>query len=206
MSLTILLIVVTAITSILAWNNPDRLSKWIMNPYQVSRKKEYYRFISSGFIHNDYMHLIFNMITLYYFGDVIEKIFGYYFGFTGLVYFLALYFIGMIVADIPSYLKYRNFSGYNSLGASGAVSAVVFSSILFNPTTKICLYFAFCIPGFIFGILYLLYSYYQGRHMADNINHDAHLYGALFGLVFSIAVYPSVIGKFIDQIMSFRLF
>jgi membrane associated rhomboid family serine protease len=206
MSITLILIIITVITSIAAWSNPERLSKWVMNPYMVSRKKEYYRFISSGFIHNDYVHLIFNMITLYFFGDAIEQVFGYFFGITGLVYFLSLYFLGMIVADIPSFIKYRNYAGYNSLGASGAVSAVVFSSILFRPTSMIYVYFAIGIPGFIFGILYLLYSYYQGKRMADNVNHDAHLYGALFGIVFSIAVYPSVIGNFIQQILDYRLF
>ena len=206
MSITIILIIITVITSIIAWSNPERLSKWVMNPYIVSRKKEYYRFISSGFVHNDYVHLLFNMITLYFFGDAIEQVFGYFFGMTGLIYFLGLYFMGMVVADIPSFIKYRNYAGYNSLGASGAVSAVVFSSILFRPTAKIYVYYAIGIPGFIFGILYLLYSYYQGKRMADNVNHDAHLYGALFGLVFSIAVYPSVLGSFIRQILDYKLF
>jgi membrane associated rhomboid family serine protease len=206
MSITLILIIITVIMSIAAWSNPERLSKWVMNPYRVSAKREYYRFISSGFVHNDYVHLLFNMITLYFFGDAIEQVFGNIFGVSGLAYFLGLYFLGMIVADIPSYIKYRNYAGYNSLGASGAVSAVVFSSILFRPTTRICIYFAICIPGFIFGILYLLYSYYQGKRMADNVNHDAHMYGALFGIVYSIAVYPSVIGSFIDQIASYRLF
>ena len=206
MTLTIIIIIITVIVSIYAWNNPERLSRMLMNPYRIYKHKEYYRFISSGLIHNDYIHLLFNMIALYYFGTVIEQIFRILYGTGGYFYFIILYFAGMIVADIPSFLKYRNFAGYNSLGASGAVSAVVFSSILFNPVNKICIYFYFCIPGFIFGILYLLYSYYEGKRMADNVNHDAHIYGAIFGVVFSIIAYPSVIVTFFEKIMNYKLF
>lgn len=206
MSVTIVLIAITVLFSLSAWNNPQRMARWIMNPYQVNRNREYYRFITSGLIHNDYIHLIFNMIALYYFGTAIEQIFTYLFGLTGYAYYLSLYFLGMVVADIPTYLKYRNFAGYNSLGASGAVSAVVFSSILFNPTARIYVYFAIGIPGFIFGILYLLYSFYESKRNADNVNHDAHLYGALFGVIFSIAISPPVIVSFFQQILQFKMF
>jgi membrane associated rhomboid family serine protease len=180
--------------------------KWLFHPYSISKRKEIYRFITSGFVHQDYIHLLFNMLTFYFFGDAIEQVFRYYFGFFGTLYFLVLYFMGMIVADIPTFIKYRNSPEYNSLGASGAVSAVVFSSILFNPTARLCLYFAICVPGFIFGIVYLIYSYYQGKKMSGQVNHDAHFYGALFGIVFSILIKPSVVPGFISQIMSFRLF
>jgi membrane associated rhomboid family serine protease len=206
MSLTILLIIINVIASIYAWGNTSRMNAWMMNPYAISRESQYYRFITSGFIHRDYIHLIFNMITLYYFGSLVESLFGYFFGGLGISYYIILYFASMVVADIPSYIKYRNYQGYNSLGASGAVSAVVFSSILFQPVSGICIYFAFCIPAFIFGLLYLIYSYYQGRRMADNVNHDAHFYGAIFGLVFSIVIYPAAIGNFIRQISDYSLF
>jgi membrane associated rhomboid family serine protease len=179
----------------------------MMNPYAVVHKQQYYRLITSGFIHNGYVHLLFNMITLYFFGDVIEQIFRYYYGGSGIFYFLLLYFLGMLVADIPSLIKYRNQPNYNSLGASGAVSAVVFASILFNPTAKICVFLPIlCLPGFIFGVLFLLYSYYQGKRMADNINHDAHLYGALLGVVFSIIMEPTIIVSFFDQILNYKIF
>jgi membrane associated rhomboid family serine protease len=147
------------------------------------------------------------MITLYFFGRNMEYVLNYYFEGVGMIYYLALYFVGMAVADIPTVFKYRDHPNYNSLGASGAVSAVLFASILFNPTNKIYLFFIpVGIPGYIFGVLYLIYSYYQGRKMADNINHDAHLYGALFGIVFSILIQPSVIPHFFDQIFSYRIF
>ena len=206
MSISIIIIIITVVTSIYGWNNPDRLRSWMMNPYMVNRRNQYYRFVSSGFVHSNYIHLAFNMITLYFFGRVIEQVFAYSFGSMGTIYFLILYFTGMIVADIPTFLKYRSNSNYNSLGASGAVSAVVFASILFYPTAKLCLFFAICMPGFIFGILFLLYSYYQGRRMSDNINHDAHFYGALFGIVFSIILEPTVITSFFNQIANFRFF
>ena len=206
MSITIIIIIITVITSIYGWNNPDRLSSWMMNPYMVKQKSQYYRFVTSGFIHSNYIHLAFNMITFYYFGDLIEQIFTNSFGSIGIIYFLILYFGGMVVGDIPTFIKFRENSNYNSLGASGAVSAVVFAAILFYPTVSLCLFFAICMPGFIFGILFLMYSYYQGRRMSDNINHDAHFYGAIFGIVCSIILEPAVVTSFFSQIVDYKLF
>ena len=207
MSITILLIIITVAASIYSWNRKDIYQKWMMNPYAVIHKRQYYRLITSGFIHNGYVHLAFNMITLYFFGDVIEQIFKYYYGGTGTFYYLLLYFMGMVIADLPTLYKNRNNPHYNSLGASGAVSAVVFSSILFNPTAKICLFLPLlCLPGFIFGTLFIIYSYYQGKKMADNINHDAHLYGAFFGVIFSISIEPGVIMSFFNQVLNYKIF
>ena len=180
MSISIVLIAISVIASLYAWKNPEKYNLWMMNPYAVIHKKQYFRLITSGFIHAGYVHLLFNMITLYFFGDVIEQIFRYYYGSSGIFYFLLLYFLGMLVADIPTLIKYKDNPNYNSLGASGAVSAVLFASILFNPTAKVCIFLPlFCIPGFIFGILFLIYSYYQGRKMSDNINQDANFFGAV---------------------------
>src|SRR5210317_1990792 len=135
MSLTILIIIVTVIVTLYAWNNQDRYYRWMLNPYSVVERKQYYRLITSGFIHKDYIHLLFNMITLYFFGRVMESILFALYGPTGFIYYLILYFAGMVVADIPTIIKQRKNYGYNSLGASGAVSAVIFSAILFNPTS-----------------------------------------------------------------------
>lgn len=207
MSISIILIAISVIASLYAWKHPDIYNKWMMNPYAVIHKHQYFRLITSGFIHNGYVHLLFNMITLYFFGDVIEQVFRYYYGGKGIFYFLLLYFLGMLVADIPSLIKYKDIPNYNSLGASGAVSAVLFASILFNPTAKVCIFLPLlCIPGFIFGILFLIYSYYQGRKMSDNINHDAHFYGAVFGIIFGIAIEPGVVVSFFDQILNYKIF
>ena len=119
MSISIILIAISVITTIYAWNHQDKYRKWMLNPYAVIHKQQYYRLITSGFIHNGWVHLLFNMITLYFFGDVIEQIFRYYYGGSGVFYFLTLYFLGMVIANIPSLIKHRNNPNYNSLGASG---------------------------------------------------------------------------------------
>jgi membrane associated rhomboid family serine protease len=152
------------------------------------------------------MHLFFNMFALYFFGDVIEQTYQMAFGELGIVLYIGLYVLGIIASDIPTYLKHRNHPHYNSLGASGGVSAVVFASILFYPTQRICVYFVFCLPSFIFGALYMLYSYMQAKKGGDYINHDAHLFGALFGIVFSIITIPSSIVQFFEQVAGWRLF
>jgi membrane associated rhomboid family serine protease len=201
LSLTIILIAVTVGISLYAWQNEDFMSKMIMNPYQVDRKKEYWRFLTSGFIHGDYMHLFFNMLSFYFFGKNIEYMFQAIFGQgLGAIYFLVLYLVGIVVSDIPSFLKNRGNFNYNSLGASGGVSSIIFAGILFFPTEKLYLYGAIGIPGFIYAILYTWYSISMSKRGGDNINHSAHLYGALFGVVFTLLIFPSVFPSFISQI------
>ncbi|WP_080238268.1 rhomboid family intramembrane serine protease [Spirosoma rigui] len=206
MSVTLILIVVTAGISLLAWNNPSLMDRWIMNPYQVARRGQYYRLLTSGFLHADWGHLFFNMLSLYFFGGVIEQVFTALFGTLGPLYLVGFYLIAILISDIPTFLKHRNDPGYNSLGASGGVSAIVFAAILFSPLSQICLYFALCVPGFIFGALYLAYSYYESRRGMGSVNHDAHFYGALFGIVFMIVLYPAVLPNFIQQVAGWRLF
>jgi membrane associated rhomboid family serine protease len=201
-----IIVAITVILSLYAFNNQSLLRKLIFNPYKIKTQKEFYRFISSGFIHNDHVHLIFNMISLYYFGSAISIVFTTIFGATGYLYYIALYIMGIIVSDIPTYFKNQNNPGYNALGASGGVSAVVFAFILFLPLAPINLYFVIPIPGFILGALYILYSWYQGKKANDNINHDAHLYGALFGLVFCVVLYPAVVPHFFQQLANWKLF
>ena len=205
-SVTIILIAISVAASFYAWSRPDIFQRWLFNPYAVSHRKQYYRFLTSGFIHSDYMHLLFNMFTLYFFGPIIEHYYGILFNGSGTALFLALYFVSMIIADLPTFFKNRNNPHYNSLGASGAVSAVVFSSIMFQPLSEIAIFGILPLPGFILGGLYLLYSYYQGKKMADNINHDAHLYGALFGVAFTVVIWPRVVPLFFEQLSNFRIF
>jgi membrane associated rhomboid family serine protease len=206
-SLTLIIILVTVGISFFAWNNGNVFYGFMMNPYEIFKQKQYWRFLTSGFIHSGYVHLGFNMFTFYFFGNVVEQIFGMAAGESnGNLLFIGFYLSAIIISDLPTAIKFRKFPGYNSLGASGAVSAMVFSSILFMPLNDICLYAIICVPGFILGILYIIYSYYQGKNMSDNINHMAHLYGALYGIIFSLVIYPEAGPAFIDQILSYRPF
>lgn len=207
MSVTLILIILTVGISVYAWSNEAIMRNWIFHPFYVHNKNQYYRFITSGFLHADWVHLFFNMFTLYFFGEIVELTLTYQYGAqVGVLLYLLIYFGGMIVADLPTFFKHKNDFNYRALGASGAVSAIIFSSILFSPTNQICLYALLCMPGFIFGVLYLIYSYYQGKRMGDNINHDAHFYGAVFGFVLTIFLVPGAIGNFIQEIMAWRMF
>ncbi len=188
------------------WKNTAIQSKWMFNPYTVYHGKQYYRLLSSGFIHSNSTHLIFNMIALFFFGGVIERVYLLQFGQMGLLYYLITYLAGIAVANLKTYSKYKNSSYYNSLGASGGVASILFASILYKPTSSICLYFAICIPAFIIGVFYLIYSYYSGKRMADNVNHDAHLYGSLFGIAFTILLRPIVVIEFFNNIRHFNLY
>ncbi len=206
MSFTLLIIILTVVASLYAWNNTTVFLKWMMHPYQIYRSGQYYRFLTSGFIHSGYGHLAFNMITFYFFGQYIEQAFGYLFGSLGGYYFAALYILGIIVSDIPTYLKNRTNVNFSAIGASGGVSAVLFASILVNPVMNICLYFIICLPGFVLGALYLFYSLYQGNRMSDNINHEAHMYGAIFGIVFTGILRPQFLSEFLGQILNYSPF
>ncbi|MBI5857477.1 MAG: rhomboid family intramembrane serine protease [Sphingobacteriales bacterium] len=185
--ITIALIAANVIISLVAMNNQDVLSKTIMWPYGVKKYNQFYRFITSGFIHADYMHLFFNMFTLFFFGKAVEPAFEVL-GLGGAISYIALYFIGLIISDIPTYLKQKDNYNYHCLGASGAVSAVVFAAIVFNPWGSIYIYGAIKISAFVYAILYIFYCVAMSRRGGDNINHDAHLWGSVFGLGFTITL------------------
>ena len=205
-NVTLILVVITVITSIYGWNNPNVQQRWMFNPYVVHNAKQYFRFLSSGFIHSNTVHLLFNMIVLFFFGSVIERIYKDLYGNLGVILYLITYLAGIAVANIKTFIKYKDSSYYNSLGASGGVASILFASILYKPTSSICLYFAICIPAFILGALYLLYTYYSGKKSSDSINHDAHLYGSLFGIVFTIIIRPVVVIDFIERVKNFNLY
>jgi membrane associated rhomboid family serine protease len=197
-SITTIIIVLTSIISFLAFNNPRLMDALIFWPPAVSMRHQYYRFITCGLIHANIMHLAFNMITLYFFGKALEES---YMGMLGLqhYYFTVLYVLALIFANIPTYLKHRDDYNYRSLGASGAVCAVLFAFILLRPWDTIFLYFI-KMPAIIYALLFLGYSIYMSRKGGDNVNHDAHLWGALFGIIFTIAVRPGVISSFINEL------
>ena len=206
MSITIILLIITVGISYYALQNPSFLDKLLLNPVKITKRNEYYRFVTSGFVHADFGHLFFNMFSLYFVGEAVERVLVAIFGASGSFYYLALYILGIIVSDVPSFLKNRTNSNYNSLGASGGVSAVMFAFVLLAPLQEICLYGFICMPGFIFGALYIGYSFYESRRGIGYINHDAHLYGALFGLLFMAVLLPGSIPNFFEQIATYRLF
>lgn len=201
MSITLILILITCGISFYAFRDYSLMDKLILNPYQVTKKNQYYRFLTSGFIHADVGHLIFNMLSLWFVGEGIERLFAMLFGASGTFYFLFLYLVGIIVSDIPTYMKQRKNSNYNSLGASGGVSAVLFAAILYAPLMDIYLYFFIQLKAFIFGILFLGYSYYEANRGTSYVNHSAHMFGAIFGLVFMAVVYPAAVPGFFQQII-----
>jgi membrane associated rhomboid family serine protease len=201
--ITYIIIGVTAILSLLAWSNPNLLQSWIFSPYQIAKKNQWYRFITSGFIHQDYLHLIFNMVSLYFLGLYAEFGFAMKFGDMYQIYFIFFYISAMIVADIPVFFKHRKNTYYRALGASGAVSAVVFAAILLEPNISLMVFpIPFRIPGVVYAILYVLYSAYMSKNSQDNIGHDAHLYGALYGVVFIAIFVPDTIQKVIQAVQN----
>jgi membrane associated rhomboid family serine protease len=197
--ITLTIIIVTCVVTLAGFKNGKVVDELIFWPPAINKNHQYYRFITCGLIHADYMHLIFNMLTLYFFGTFME---AHYQGELGLQkwYYLALYIGALIVSNIPTYLKHRNDYNYRSLGASGAVSAVLFAFILLYPWQRIVV-LVFPVPAIVYGVLFLVYSAYMSRKGGDNVNHDAHFYGALFGILFTIAVSPNVAGEFWNKLI-----
>jgi len=186
-SITILILIITCVVSFTAFSNHKVLDDLIFYPPAISQRNQWYRFVTNGFIHADIAHLAFNMLSFYLFGEAVEKEFIYHFAEKGKMMFILMYVTGLIVCLIPTYFKNRNNYHYRSLGASGAVSAVVFAGIFLFPSIKIGLFILPpIIPGFIFGPLYLVLSVYMSKKGGDNINHDAHFWGAIWGIVFVI--------------------
>ncbi len=201
MSITLIIIIVTVAASFYAWNNADIMYRWMLEPYTMKRKNEYHRFLTSGFIHADYLHLGLNMFSLFSFGEVAESIFEQIFGPIGKFAFLVFYLVALVASDLPVFFKQKDNYNYRALGASGAVSSVIFLVILFFPTSEVRLYFI-PMPAVVMGVLYMGYSYWMSKNQYDNISHDAHLFGALFGLIAGVIIFPRVLINFVEQISS----
>ncbi|WP_180051069.1 MULTISPECIES: rhomboid family intramembrane serine protease [unclassified Acinetobacter] len=194
---TVTLILITVVISLIAFSNQKVMNRLLFWPPALSRG-EYDRFISHGFIHADGAHLLFNMITLFFFGSVIESFYRQYFFDMGFVLF---YLGGLIAAIIPSYLKHKHDTHWASLGASGAVSAVLFAYILFEPWKLIFVFFI-PVPAIIFAVLYVAYSIWSGKRGNSNINHSAHLWGAAYGVIMTIILEPKLIPHFLSQLLN----
>jgi membrane associated rhomboid family serine protease len=203
MSITLIIILITAAVSIPAFNKPDLFHKLDFSPYKIDKYKEWYRFLSHALLHADWWHLLLNMLVLYFFGDITQQYFEAYAGSKGILYFILLYVGGIMFAVIPTFNKHKEDPHYHSVGASGAVSAVLFSSVIFSPGTNLCFYGIpfLCFPGIVWAIAYLAYSYYKGREASDNINHNAHFSGAIYGILFTFIAAPKSIPAFVDQLL-----
>jgi membrane associated rhomboid family serine protease len=196
-TITLIIVVMTSIISYQAFTNPAMKQKLIFHPVSVKERGEFYRFLTHGFLHGDFMHLIINMYVLYVFGEQIENIFTseaitfvdssvpiISFGpLKGRIIFLLLYFGAIIISSIPQYFRHQDNNYYMALGASGGTSAIVFAYILFIPWE----WFTFPpLPGIVLGVAYLMYSSYMDKRGGDNIGHNAHFWGAIYGLVFTL--------------------
>lgn len=202
--MTIVIIIITGAISIWGFSNEAIMKKLQLNPYQITHDNQLHRLITHGFIHADWIHLLVNMLVFFSFGSAIENRFDIL-AHKGIInnnilHFFILYFGGMVIATISTVIKHKNNPEYNAIGASGAVSAVVFTYIFFSPTNSLLLMGVIPIPAIIFGVLYLIYSQYMARRSGGNVNHDAHFIGAVFGFIYPILLKPNLIHYFINQI------
>ncbi|WP_372933796.1 rhomboid family intramembrane serine protease [Mariniphaga sediminis] len=201
--ITWLIIGTTAAVSFLAFQNVALMEKLQFNAAQIVHRKHYYRLISHAFVHVSWTHLIVNMLVLFFFGRNVENYFSYFFGNKGEFYFVILYLGGMLVSNVWSLIKHQNDYYYNAVGASGAVSAVLFTFIFLDPWEKLYLFAIIPIPGIVFGVGYLIYSYQMSKRKMDNVAHDAHFLGAVFGFVFPIILNPELFKRFIELLPNF---
>ena len=187
LSITLILIIITCLISLTAFNSEKVFDDLIFYPPAISQQQQYYRFFTCGFIHANYGHLFFNMYALYMFGEYVESQFTDVFGMAGKWLYLLMYLSSLFFCLLPTYNKNKENYNYRSLGASGAVSAVVFAFIFLEPLRKIGIIFIpVMIPGFIFGFLYLIISSIMDKRGGGSINHSAHIWGALYGISFLI--------------------
>jgi membrane associated rhomboid family serine protease len=191
------ILAVTVLVSWQAFGNARLLERLILWPPAIDRRKQYDRLVTHGFVHADWQHLLFNMITLYFFGRLVEQWFVPYIGRTG---FALFYLSAVVVAILPTYLRHRHDAGYRSLGASGAVSAVLFAFILAQPWSLIFVFFL-PVPAILYAVMYVGYSIWMDRRGLDNINHSAHLWGAGYGVLFTTIMEPRIIPAFLDRLL-----
>lgn len=198
--MTILIIIVTAVVSIIAFQQPELMYRYNYNAYQVYHRKQWYRLFTHAFLHANWEHLLVNMLVLFSFGSALWTYFDIYYGKNILWLYVGLYFGAIVVSSLPTLHKEKNNYNYNAVGASGAVSAVTFACIFFSPLSKIYFFGIIPIPGILFGIIYLAYSYYMGKRNNDNIGHDAHFWGAVYGFIYPLALKPYLLSNFIDKL------
>jgi len=191
---TLVFIATIALSLYTLLKNESLYWRMVLNPYRVVHQKQYQLLLTSGFIHADITHLLFNMITFYFFAFHLERI-------AGAIPFAIIYLGSMILSDISTVIKHRNNPDYNSVGASGAVSGVLFATILYNPSSSIMIFpIPIPIPAVIFALMYLAYSHFSSKRGGDHINHEAHLWGALAGVILTIILEPGIVPAFIAAV------
>jgi len=201
--MTIILIAITVAVSYAAFKSSKLMENLQFNASKIYHKKEYHRLITHAFVHANWEHLFVNMIVLFSFGQAIEMYFKYNFGNNHILYYFLLYFGGILTSNLYALIKHRDNYFYNAVGASGAVASILFAAIFFDPWNKIYFFGILPIPGIIFAALYLFYSYQMSVKQKDNVAHDAHFLGALFGFIFPILINPMLFQTFLDKL--FRL-
>lgn len=193
MTITLIILAVTCVVSFMALNNGKLMDDLLLWPPAIQRSREYYRLVTYGLVHADFGHLLFNMLTLFFFGRAMEPFYAARLGALG---FLLFYMGGLVVSILPTYLKNRTNARYRSLGASGAVSAVLFAFVLLAPWSRIYV-FVVPLPAIIYALLYTAYSIYMDKRGQDNVNHSAHLWGAAYGVAFTLLIEPRTLSHFL---------
>ena len=196
MPITLVIIAITCIVSFMAFKNSRLMNDLILWPPAITRQREYHRLVTYGVVHADFGHLLFNMVTLFFFGQQMEPFFTQMLGPLG---FALFYIGGLVLSILPTYLKNRANPNYRSLGASGAVSAVLFAYILLAPWQRIIV-LVVPMPAIVYALLYTGYSLYMDRRGQGNVNHSAHLWGAAYGVIFTLLVNHRVLPHFIDAL------
>lgn len=203
MSVTLILIIIIGLVSYLAFNDRDKFYRLMHIPYVEAKERQYYRWVSSIFVHANMTHLLINLLVLFSFGQVVESYFTSLFGdLMGRLNFTMLFLFSGVFADVPTYLKHRNNPNFSSVGASGGISGVMLASVLFAPWQTWYFFFVIPVYAIIAAVLYLGYSSWASRRQGDFIDHDAHFYGAVFGLAFTLLLKPGLFVFFINQLRS----
>jgi membrane associated rhomboid family serine protease len=203
MTITLAISLATGLVSFAAFRNNKIAEKLKFNAYLITQHKQWYRIITHAFVHADWAHLLINIMVFISFGNNVEQYFILYFNSKGKIYFLILYFLSIIFSSLYDLVKQKNNYHYNAVGASGAVSAVLYASVFFEPLAKVYFFGILPIPGILFAILYLFYSYYMAKKSNDNIGHYAHFWGAVFGFLFPLFLNPQLFSIFIDKLFNF---
>lgn len=196
MSVAVLVLIVIFVLSVIAFEKPALREALLLSPYRVAREGRYHTLLTSGFVHNDWLHLVFNAVAFYFFAVPLEQI-------VGAEFFLMIYFGSLLASSVPDLARERNNPNFRTLGASGAISGAMFAFILYAPSSNISLFLLpIGIPAPIFAALYLAFSYYASKQGMDDINHNAHLWGALAGLVIAILLDPDALSDFIGYYLN----